>query len=116
MDIVESNQRSPRNGKPEVAETASHIAPASAASHSELIRAHLERILRSPGFHGTSRRARLLRYLVEQTLEERGDALKESVIATQVFERTPDYDPRSPGRKLSTLACLDTPASTRRRC
>lgn len=58
------------------------------------VREQLERILASPGFQGASRRARLLRYLVEEVLEGRGDSLKELVIATEVFERTPHYDPQ----------------------
>jgi serine/threonine-protein kinase len=58
------------------------------------VREQLDRILASPGFQGASRRARLLRYLVEEVLEGRGDSLKELVIATSVFERTPDYDPQ----------------------
>ena len=59
-----------------------------------LVREQLERILASAGFQSAARRTRLLRYLVEQTLENRDDALKESVIAVDVFERTPDYDPK----------------------
>ena len=64
------------------------------ASRTAEIRMQLDRILLSPGFQGANRRARLLRFLVEQTLEERGDSLKESVIAAEVFERAPDYDPQ----------------------
>ncbi len=58
------------------------------------MREQLERILASPGFQTASRRARLLRFLVGQALEDRADSLKETVIATEVFERAPDYDPR----------------------
>lgn len=58
------------------------------------VREQLGRILASPGFQGASRRARLLRYLVEQALEGRGDSLKEPVIAMEVFERASDYDPQ----------------------
>jgi TolB-like protein/Tfp pilus assembly protein PilF len=50
--------------------------------------------LRSAGFQGASRRARLLRYLVEQALNEHNDALKESVIAVEVFDRPADFDPQ----------------------
>ena len=65
-----------------------------AASREALVREQLERILASPGFQGASRRTRLLRYLVGEVLEGRGNSLKELVIATEVFERTPDYDPQ----------------------
>lgn len=42
--------------------------PISRAREAQL-RQHLEGILVSPGFQGASRRARLLRYLVEELLE-----------------------------------------------
>jgi TolB-like protein/Tfp pilus assembly protein PilF len=64
------------------------------ASRNAEIRQHLEHILSAAAFSGASRRSRLLRYLVEQSLEDQGDALKESIIATQVFDRSPDYDPQ----------------------
>jgi len=65
-----------------------------APSREALIREQLERILASPGFLGANRRMRLLRYLVEEVLEGRGDSIKELVIATEVFERAPNYDPQ----------------------
>ena len=65
-----------------------------AREHDNQTRDQLERILRSAGFQGTSRRARLLRYLVEQALDEHSDALKESVIAVEVFDRSADFDPQ----------------------
>jgi TolB-like protein/Tfp pilus assembly protein PilF len=58
------------------------------------VRQQLHRILSDPAFSGATRRSRLLRYLVEQALEDRPEGLKESVIATEVFERAPDYDPQ----------------------
>ncbi len=58
------------------------------------IREQLERILASFATSGANRRSRLLRYLVEQTLEDRPESLKESVIATEVFDRAPSYDPQ----------------------
>ncbi|HUB79054.1 MAG TPA: hypothetical protein VMB03_09675 [Bryobacteraceae bacterium] len=69
-------------------------APVPDPSREAPVRAQLDRILASPGFQGASRRARLLRFLVEEVLAGRGDCLKELVIATQVFERTPDYNPQ----------------------
>jgi len=58
------------------------------------IRAQLDRILSNFATSGANRRSRLLRYLVEQALEDRSESLKESVIATQVFDRAPGYDPQ----------------------
>src|SRR5579864_7956598 len=58
------------------------------------IRAQLERILSDFASSGANRRSRLLRYLVEQTLEDHPESLKESIIATEVFDRSPDYDPQ----------------------
>ncbi len=69
-------------------------APTPELSRDALVREQLARILRSPGFQGANRRTRLLRYLVEEVLEGRGDSLKELVIATEVFERSPNYDPQ----------------------
>jgi len=59
-----------------------------------VVRQQLDRILSDSSFSGAARRSRLLRYLVEQALGDRSEALKESVIATEVFERPPDYDPQ----------------------
>jgi serine/threonine-protein kinase len=58
------------------------------------VRAQLDRILADFATSGANRRSRLLRYLVEQTLEDRSESLKESVIATEVFDRAPGYDPQ----------------------
>ena len=58
------------------------------------IRAQLDRILADFATSGANRRSRLLRYLVEQALEDRSDSLKESIIATEVFDRAPGYDPQ----------------------
>ena len=62
--------------------------------HDAQVREQLERVLRSPGFQGASRRTRLLSYLVGEALAQRGDALKESVIAVEVFDRPADFDPQ----------------------
>ena len=61
----------------------------------EAIRAELEKILASPGFAGSERLSRFLRYTVEETLAGEGDKLKESLIGTEVFGRKPTYDPRT---------------------
>jgi adenylate cyclase len=58
------------------------------------IREALDRVLASQPFLTADRRARLLRFLVEESLSEHADSLKESVIAMEVFDRPPDYDPK----------------------
>jgi eukaryotic-like serine/threonine-protein kinase len=54
---------------------------------------HLERILSSPGFSGADRTSRFLRYVVEETLEGKGDQLKEYAIATEAFGLHESFDP-----------------------
>ena len=52
----------------------------------------LERILGHPVFRNSRRCAGLLRYVVECTLEEKGEQLKERALGIEVFGRIPDYD------------------------
>jgi TolB-like protein len=59
----------------------------------EAVRAQLSRILRSPGFVHAPRRQQFLAFVVEETLSGRGEALKEFVIAAEVFGRRDTYDP-----------------------
>lgn len=58
------------------------------------VRAAVERILASAGFASAPRRSRLLRFLVEETLAGRGEALTEYGIGLDVFERFASFDPR----------------------
>ncbi len=69
------------------AATASNVKP-----DPEVVRAHLARILESPAFRGSKRSSDFLRYVVEQSLEGRLDALKERSLGVAVFERPADYD------------------------
>jgi Tol biopolymer transport system component len=55
----------------------------------------MERILASREFANADRLARFLRYVVERTLAGDRDRLKESVIGVEVFDRSPDYEPRT---------------------
>ncbi len=55
----------------------------------------IEQILRSHVFQGSETLSRLLRYLAEKSHDEPGTALKEYRIATEVFGRKGDFDPRS---------------------
>jgi serine/threonine-protein kinase len=63
-------------------------------SDPEVVRRELERILASPGFARNERLSGFLRYVVEGHLEGKDHELKESVIAVEVFGRSPDFDPR----------------------
>lgn len=58
------------------------------------VRAELHRLLSSPEFAKAKRAARFLHFLVERTLEGRGETLKEYVIALEVFDRDQTFDPR----------------------
>jgi TolB-like protein len=54
----------------------------------------LARVLSSSGFARNERMSRFLRFLVERHLQGRENELKESVIAVEVFNRRPEYDPK----------------------
>jgi hypothetical protein len=58
-----------------------------------LIRNQLEKTLASPSFVNSARMRQFLRLVVERTLAGGRDGVKESVIGTEVFDRSPDYDP-----------------------
>lgn len=72
----------------------------------EEVIASLERVLSSDEAGGNPRRAKLLQYLVTETLEGREDRLKGTSIAMDVFDRPSDFDPsadavvRSEARRL----------------
>jgi len=56
------------------------------------MRAELERLLASQEFRNSERRSRLLKYLVEKAVA--GEPVKEYSIGVDVFDKSPDYDPR----------------------
>jgi adenylate cyclase len=56
------------------------------------VRAHLERVLRSPHFDGSTRSREFLHYVVEEVLAGRAAYLKQAAIAVEVFGRKPDFD------------------------
>ena len=60
----------------------------------QAVRNQLEQVLSSAGFARNARLSGFLRFLVERHLEGRDAELKESLIAIQVFDRRPDYDPK----------------------
>jgi len=59
------------------------------------IRGQLDRILASGGFKDAGRIGPLLQFLVDKTLAGQADSIKESVLGVEVFQRPPDYDPRT---------------------
>lgn len=59
----------------------------------EAARAQLERILAAPPFATSNRSQRFLRYVVEHSLQEEDEPLKEYTIALEAFERDHSYDP-----------------------
>lgn len=58
------------------------------------VRAALEHVLASPAFINAGRLSRMLRFVVERTLDGQGDQLKEYLLGVEVFDRPTDYDPR----------------------
>ena len=56
------------------------------------IRLQMNRILEAERFKNSRRYPALLRYIIEETLEGRGDALKERTIGVRVFGCPNDYD------------------------
>src|SRR5581483_7097437 len=65
-----------------------------AAPDANAVLSELERILASPGFCRNERLSRFLRFAVERSINGCGHELKETVIATEVFGRRPDYNPK----------------------
>lgn len=58
------------------------------------VRAELDRVLASEAFAASTRLQRFLRFVVEQSLDGKGEELKEYSIGTSVFDRDEQYDPR----------------------
>jgi tetratricopeptide (TPR) repeat protein len=69
---------------------ASHIPKKSDA----IVRNELREIIGSPSFSQGSRLARFLHFIVENHLNGETERLKESVIGVEVYDRSPDYDPK----------------------
>src|SRR5215471_2053397 len=58
------------------------------------IRRELEKILSSRMFSAADRMTRFLRFVVEETLEGRGDNLNELLLGIDVYDRDRKFDPR----------------------
>ena len=61
-------------------------------SERQLVRSQLEKIVSDGRFAASKRYPSLLRYIVEQTLADNEDNLKERTLGVEVFHRPPDYD------------------------
>ena len=57
------------------------------------VRQHLECILESPSFINSVRLSRFLRFVVERVLSNNHEELKEYLIGSEVYDRTPPYNP-----------------------
>ncbi len=57
--------------------------------------AQIDRLVNSHVLHGSESLCKLLRYLAEHSLEHPGSPVKEYQIATEVFGRSPNFDPHS---------------------
>ena len=69
--------------------------PAVATPPAEQIQHQLDRILKSKTFQTVERLKRFVSFIVLETLEGRGDQLKEFVVGMQVFNKEPSFDPRN---------------------
>ena len=61
-------------------------------SERQLVRSQLEKVVSDSRFTASKRYPGMLQYIVEQTLRENEDSLKERTIGIEVFHRPPDYD------------------------
>jgi len=57
------------------------------------VREQLERVLATPLFRNSKRYTGFLRFVVSEALAGRADQIKERTLGTDVFGRSPDYDP-----------------------
>ncbi len=57
--------------------------------------AQIDRLVNSHVLHGSESLCKLLRYLADRALDHPGTSLKEYQIATEVFGRSPSFDPQS---------------------
>lgn len=67
--------------------------PRESAQRDEIL-AELDTVLASSSFVAASRRARLLRYLVERALAGEGESVNEYAIGVDVFGKSSSFDPR----------------------
>ena len=73
--------------------------------------AQIDRLLNSHVLHGSESLCKLLRYLAEHALDHPGSPLKEYQIATEVFGRSPSFDPQSDSTTTSGTGRIGTAAN-----
>ena len=56
------------------------------------VRRELQRVLESPDFDAPRRSREFLRFIVEETIAGRGEAITQTTLAKQVFDRKDDFD------------------------
>ena len=61
----------------------------------DAVRTALAHVVESAEFKRSARLQQFLRFIVEEVLAGRGDALKEYTIGVEVFERDPSFDPQT---------------------
>jgi len=61
----------------------------------EEIRAECDRIVSSPVFENSDRMVRFLRFVVDKTLAQQHDQLKEYLLGVEVFDRAESFDPKT---------------------
>src|SRR6202142_421017 len=65
------------------------------SSERERCQGQIDKLVHSQVLHGSESLGKLLRYLAEHSLDHPGSPLKEYQIATEVFGRSPNFDPQS---------------------
>jgi hypothetical protein len=64
----------------------------STEAEKEMVREQMNRLLETSHFKNSKRYPALFRFIVEETLEGRGEYLKERLLGVRVFDRPADYD------------------------
>jgi hypothetical protein len=82
------------------------ITPGEPQIDPDAVRLQLERLIESPLFNQSKRYSRLLRYVVEETLDGRSARLKERTVGIDVFGRDPAYDTNADPVVRTTAAQL----------
>ena len=74
-----------------VLDETTRLIPASAQEQDQ-VREQMSRLLETNYFKNSRRYPALFRFVVEETLQGRGEFLKERLLGIRVFDRAPDYD------------------------
>lgn len=85
---------SPQHGRALVQSSSNEMTSQHGAEQ-QAMRKQLEQVLAHPAFSGAPRLSSLLRFIVGETLDGRGDQLKEYTLGLAVFGRGSRFDPAS---------------------